>query len=536
MLGDKADVPGRVAALHLDEKAKAAAGAVGAASKAAASKTAELSKAAAHATTESAKQLSQKTADGVAKLELGEKIGDVAGKAGETIKKGASSVVDVTKAASETVVDATKSGVESVAKASADLTRKSAAETPAIPSALDQLLAEEDAAAAPLTGDSAPLPATPAAITPAKPAPTLPLFAEVPETVPAQPSPKRASYRDLALERGGEADGMTAAEVAHVTAEAAAPTPAEDTAPNEPVPAPLAARWAALRTGFTAKIAALSSKVSATASDATASAGGAAGPSAWTYALAGAALIGAAMWGVSGKIPTQGGLNQAIGEASTPPLAAAGIERSDRAEIEAIVHDYILAHPEIIPQAMERYQAKEIAQRVSGLRTELETPFAGAWAGAANGDVTIVEFSDFACGFCRRSVNDVERLIKDDPKIKIVHRELPILSDQSVVAAKTALAAAKQGKYRSYYLAQFAVGPPSETNIKAAMSKAGLDSEAAQKAFLNGDLQSEIDKNMGFARQLGFSGTPTFIIGDKVLEGAVGYDELKRAVAAARAR
>ncbi len=552
-LGEKADIPARIAAMHLDEKAKAAAEAVAEASKVAANKTAEASKVAANKTAEfskiaanktaeGAKQLSQKTVEGVAKLELGDKIGDVAEKAGETIKKGASSVVDATKAASESVVDATKSGVETVAKGASDLTRKPSVDAAAIPSALERLLAEEAAAQAPAQAQSSAsttdAQATPAPVpaAPVKAPPPLPLFAEVPETVPAQPSPKKPggkpSYRSMALERAQCDEAFRSAEIIADPADIPdAPRDAADhVAPPPSSPSPLAARFDAMRNRLKAKMTERSSAASGTASPATAA------PSkAWIYALVGTLAIGATLWGVSGKIPPQS-LRSDAASAGAPVLAATGIERSDRAEIEAIVHDYILNHPEIIPEAMERYQAKQMAKQIDAVRSDLETPFAGAWTGAAKGDVVLVEFADFACGFCRRSVADVERLLREDKNLKVVHRDLPILSEESVVAAKTALAAAKQGKYRDYYLAQFAGGPPSEASIKAAAAKAGLDSAALQKAFLNGDLQAEIEKNLGFARDLGFNGTPTFIIGDRVLQGAVGYDELKKAIEEARAK
>lgn len=553
-LGEKADIPARIAAMHLDEKAKAAAEAVAEASKVAANKTAEASKVAANKTAEfskiaanktaeGAKQLSQKTVEGVAKLELGDKIGDVAEKAGETIKKGASSVVDATKAASESVVDATKSGVETVTKGASDLTRKPSVDAAAIPSALERLLTEEAAAQAPApaqpststTGGQA-TPATPVPAAPVKAPPPLPLFAEVPETVPAQPSPKKPggkpSYRSMALERAQGDEAFRSAEIIPdpVDEPDITPAAADHAAPRPSSPSPLAARFDAMRNRLKAKMTARSSAASGTASPATAT------PSkAWIYALVGTLAIGATLWGVSGKITPQS-LRSDAASAGAPVLAAAGIERSDRAEIEAIVHDYILNHPEIIPEAMERYQAKQMAKQIDAVRSDLETPFAGAWTGAAKGDVVLVEFADFACGFCRRSVADVERLLREDKNLKVVHRDLPILSEESVVAAKTALAAAKQGKYRDYYLAQFAGGPPSEASIKAAAAKAGLDTAALQKAFLNGDLQAEIEKNLGFARDLGFNGTPTFIIGDRVLQGAVGYEELKKAIEEARAK
>ena len=548
-LGEKADIPARVAALHLDEKAKAAAEAVAEASKVAANKTAEASKVAANKTAEfskiaanktaeGAKQLSQKTVEGVAKLELGDKIGDVAEKAGETLKKGASSVVDATKAASESVVDATKSGVETVAKGASDLTRKSNVDAAAIPSALERLLAEEAAAHAPADLNQA---AVPAPAAPTKAPPPLPLFAEVPETVPAQPSPKKPggkpSYRSMALERAQGDDAFRSAEVVDA-AGAQTATVSETTTSGASAaasPSPLALRLEALRKTMKAKMTDRTVSTAAldpAAQDRAAQSGGS---KAWLYALVGTLAIGATMWGVSGKIPPRQ-FQSEVGSVGAPAIAAAGIERSDRAEIEAIVHDYILNHPEIIPQAMERYQAKAMAKQIDAVRSDLETPFAGAWAGAAKGDVVMVEFADFACGFCRRSVADVERLLHEDKNLKVVHRDLPILSDESIVAAKTALAAAKQGKYRDYYLAQYEGGPPSDASIKAASAKAGLNGAETQKAFLNGDLQAEIDKNLGFARDLGFNGTPTFIIGDRVLQGAVGYDELKKAIAEARAK
>lgn len=549
-IGDKADVPSKVAAMRLDEKAKSAASAVGEASRIAASKTAEASKIAAAKTAEGAKvaadktaqgarQLSRKTAASVAKLEIGEKLGDAAGKAGETIKKGASSVVDATKAASETVVDATKSGVGTVAKAGSDLTRKQTADASAIPSALEELLAQEEAAAVAVeTAEAleAGHPITPAPVR--KPAPTLPLFAEVPETVPAQHSPKRQtakpSYRALALERGVPDTGsFSSSETDGPSPDGSASAQSHvDPAPVDHHPSLIATRLAATRDAMKAKLTTVFATDSASQDvSPRPSAGISKGI---IYAALGTVLIGALVWSQWGKLQPQAS-SQSVEAASAPGLKAAAIDRSDRAEIEAIVHDYILTHPEIIPQAMDRYQAREVAQRVNSLRTELETPFSGAWSGAAKGDVTLVEFSDFACGFCRQSVNDVERLLREDKGLKVVHRELPILSAASTDAAKMALVAAKQGKYRSYYLAQFGLGTPRADTIKAAATKAGVDTEAARSAFLNSDLQAEIDKNLAMARQLGFSGTPTWIVGDRILQGAVGYAELKKAIAEARA-
>ena len=98
----------------------------------------------------------------------------------------------------------------------------------------------------------------------------------------------------------------------------------------------------------------------------------------------------------------------------------------DRADIERIVHDYILEHPEILPQAMERLQAKRIAATIDEHRPEIETPYANAaWEGAKDADVVVVEFFDYACSFCRASLPDLAKLLKSDPRVKIVYRELP---------------------------------------------------------------------------------------------------------------
>lgn len=681
-LGARADIPARVAALRLDEKAKAAATRTADFSKNAAARTAEISKGAAHKTAEISKGAATRTAEvsknaaaktaataqaltsegkeRVGKLELGSKLGDVAGKASGLVKQGASSVADATKAAGDSVAGAVSGAVsgaasqvsEKTSQIGFELGRGKAVDPSSIPSALEQLLAEEEGLATPLTGPITG-PAEPGAAKPQhtapiqREAPALPLFAEVPETVPTHIAPKRGSAfaadatlfdadprsAAAATTTNGAAGAtptgaIAAASVsAPVSASVSAPVstsgpliimPGEsDTRDHNPAPEPkisaddadaviipvkprepsafaqrwmqtkdrLGDRWAAFQTkaaaaksggtqsGETQSAGAKSVEDSSSVAGASAlsadkmdgfapsgsgqnesghesgngsGASGSPPPSPPRAAIGGlltnstafvglgSLLIAGAMYSAAGALPPRG-LSQEIASGSTPPLAAAGVDRADRAEIEAIVHDYILEHPEIIPQALERYQAQQMAEQIDGLRSELETPFAGAWTGAAKGDVILVEFSDFACGYCRKSVGDVERLLKNDPKLKVVHRELPILSPESGTAAKTALAAAKQGKYRNYYLAQFALGRPSPETIEAASKKAGLDPVATQKALLNGDIQAEIDKNMQMAQQLSFSGTPTFIVGDRILQGAVGYDELKKAVAEARA-
>lgn len=229
--------------------------------------------------------------------------------------------------------------------------------------------------------------------------------------------------------------------------------------------------------------------------------------------MVGAGLVGLVIGGAAVAVATQSG----------------ALADPDRARIETIVREYILAHPEIIPEAVQRLQQRELAQAVDQNRAAYETPFAGAWAGAEDGDVVLVQFFDYACGFCRKSNPDVDRLLSEDKKLKVVWRELPVLGPDSQVAAEASLAAARQGVFRDFHEKMFALGRPTTSNIAAAKGAVGLTASVAPQ-----EMQAEFEKNYTLARAIGATGTPTFVVGDQVLQGAVGYDALKEAIATAR--
>ncbi|MEO1168107.1 MAG: DsbA family protein [Pseudomonadota bacterium] len=207
----------------------------------------------------------------------------------------------------------------------------------------------------------------------------------------------------------------------------------------------------------------------------------------------------------------------------------------DRADLEIVIREYILANPEIIPEAMERLQERRMVQMISSVRDDLETPFAGAWIGAADADVTVVEFFDYACGFCRTSLPDIERLVEEDPNVRVVFRELPILSEESVDAARVSLSAAKQREYFEFHRAMYAEGRPGPASIAAAQRRAGLDAGQVRRDIDDAAIDAELSRNRDLAVQLEVNGTPAFVIGDRILAGAVGYDRLREAVAEARA-
>jgi protein-disulfide isomerase len=217
-------------------------------------------------------------------------------------------------------------------------------------------------------------------------------------------------------------------------------------------------------------------------------------------------------------------------------VAAAGMSPAQRKAMEALVRAYILENPEIITDAVAILQQRDVAKRLAAAGDQIAKPFPGAEAGNPKGDVTIVEFTDYNCGFCRASVPDVQRLLKSDSNIRLVYRELPILSQSSRDAALWALAAARQGKHKAFHDALFAGGRADEANIAAAARKAGLDMAAARTFAASPQANQEIERNLALMQQIGFNGTPTFIIGDQILEGALGYDALKTAVEKARAK
>lgn len=206
----------------------------------------------------------------------------------------------------------------------------------------------------------------------------------------------------------------------------------------------------------------------------------------------------------------------------------------DRAATETVVRDYILANPEILPEAMRRLQAKEAGKAVAANRSAIVEPFPGAIAGNPNGDVSVVAYLDYACGFCRASLPAITGLIGSDPNVRIVYRELPILSPDSRSAAEWALAAALQNKFKPFHDALYASGRVDAGTIEQAARTAGLDVAAAQAAIRSPQIAGEIERNLKTASTLGFTGTPSWVVGDQVLSGAQTLPALQTAVAEAR--
>lgn len=197
---------------------------------------------------------------------------------------------------------------------------------------------------------------------------------------------------------------------------------------------------------------------------------------------------------------------------------------------DRIVREAILANPEMLVEAGNALRDRQFAQSLAPIRAAIERPFHSSWKGAEKPDVTMTYFYDYACGYCRQSNPDIERLIKEDKGLRVVYRELPILGAESVAAARVSLSASKAGKFAAYHDALYAAGRPSQETITLAAKAAGVPAAPMDDAAQ----QAEIKANMSFASQLGATGTPLFVIGDQVINAAVGYDALKEAIKVAR--
>lgn len=216
----------------------------------------------------------------------------------------------------------------------------------------------------------------------------------------------------------------------------------------------------------------------------------------------------------------------------TPPAApsAAGkaFSPEQRSAIETIVKEYLLANPEVMAEIqanleakMERIQAEKMKSALSTHAAELFRSTTAPVVGDPKGDVTIIEFSDYNCGYCRRAVSEVAKVVESDKKVRFVFREFPIMSPASEVVARLALAARNQGKYWELHRAVMAgQGQASEASALREAQRLGLDIERLKKDAASPEIRKEIADNRALATKMGINGTPFFMIGDRVVPGA----------------
>ena len=194
-----------------------------------------------------------------------------------------------------------------------------------------------------------------------------------------------------------------------------------------------------------------------------------------------------------------------------------------------IVRQGMLADPQILVDASDALRDRQYAPTIAAARAALETPFGSSWKGAEKPNVVMVEFYDYACPYCKASNPHVDQLLKEHPGLRVVYRELPILGQSSVEAARLSLAASKAGRFRQFHDALYAAGRPAPDTNAAAARVANISPSPSEDPAV----EAELKRNFEMAGRLGATGTPLFVVGDRVLNGAVGYDALKDAVEAA---
>lgn len=197
--------------------------------------------------------------------------------------------------------------------------------------------------------------------------------------------------------------------------------------------------------------------------------------------------------------------------------------------------NFLMDNPEILPAMADAYQAQQASAQLAQIGEGLYQPFPGAVIGNPKGSKVLVEFTDYNCTYCRASLEDVNRLVREDSELMVVMREFPIF-EGSHEPARMALAAAMQGKYAEFHNAMFELDATSPENIEAAARKAGLNLERAKKDMNSEAVTVELATNSTFARALGFDGTPGWVTRDRAIMGAVGYEALKKAVSEASDR
>ncbi|MCW5733590.1 MAG: DsbA family protein [Enhydrobacter sp.] len=225
-------------------------------------------------------------------------------------------------------------------------------------------------------------------------------------------------------------------------------------------------------------------------------------------------------------------------------LAAEPAPAGDRTALGKSIREYLIANPEVLVEAMQELERKQDSQRdtaaqkaIQQNRTALMSDPDSPVVGNPNGDVTIVEFSDYQCPYCKRAHTTVKSVLAADSKVKLVFKDLPILGEPSRIAALAALAARAQGKHIDLHDALMESGGKLDRDrIMQIAASVGLDVARLQKDMEDPKLKEIIDRNMALASALGVRGTPAFVIGNQFVPGAVDAETLKRLISDARTK
>lgn len=223
---------------------------------------------------------------------------------------------------------------------------------------------------------------------------------------------------------------------------------------------------------------------------------------------------------------------------------AAAQTNLDKAAIEKIVHEYIVTHPEVLEEAMATLEKRQAAANAAGVAKTLEEKKGilldssrQMVLGNPKGDVTLVEFFDYNCGYCKRALGDMLTLIEKDPKVRVVLKEFPVLGDGSTEAARVSIAVGRiaPDKYVEFHKRLLGGrGTADRAKAMEAAAAVGIDAKALDKALADKEINATVEEVYALASSLGVSGTPSYVIGSEVVPGAIGLPKLQARVAEAR--
>jgi len=230
------------------------------------------------------------------------------------------------------------------------------------------------------------------------------------------------------------------------------------------------------------------------------------------------------------------------------PASAQSFSEPQRDEIGKIVREYLLKHPEVLQEAMQefekRQQLAEAEKAKAAIKVHAEAIFNSprqVTLGNPQGDVTFVEFFDYNCGYCKRALEDMTTLMSKDPKLKVVLKEFPVLGPGSMEAAKVAVAVRMQDKTGKKYLEfhqkmLLGRGQADKARAMAVAKEIGLDMAKLEKDLKSDEIDATLQESAKLAEALGLNGTPSYVINNDVVVGAVGVAALGAKIQAARAQ
>ena len=218
------------------------------------------------------------------------------------------------------------------------------------------------------------------------------------------------------------------------------------------------------------------------------------------------------------------------------------VSDDDRARIESVVHDYIMAHPEVVLQSLQSMQERQRAAEADRVKSTIASESEALRqtkgdfvAGNAHGDVTLVEFFDYNCAYCRKAASTIQGLLADDKKLRVVFKEWPIRGSASEGAARVSMAAQKQPNFLAFHFALMrAEGQVDEGVALKAAEAAGLDMKALKKDMASQEIADHLAATYALAAKIGLGGTPAFVIGDELIPGAISESDFRKVIAHTR--